>query len=37
VDFHHSVAGVAPGQSAVFYEGDELIGGGFIARQALDT
>lgn len=37
VDFHHSVAGVAPGQSAVFYEGDELIGGGFIARQTLDT
>ncbi|TCS87775.1 tRNA (5-methylaminomethyl-2-thiouridylate)-methyltransferase [Anseongella ginsenosidimutans] len=33
VDFHHAVAGVAPGQSAVFYEGDDLIGGGFIMRE----
>lgn len=33
VDFHHAVAGVAPGQSAVFYEGDDLIGGGFIMRS----
>lgn len=31
VDFHHSVKGVAPGQSAVFYEGSDLIGGGFLA------
>lgn len=30
--FHRPVSGVAPGQSAVFYEGDDLIGGGFIAR-----
>jgi tRNA-specific 2-thiouridylase len=30
VDFHHSVAGIAPGQSAVFYEGDDLLGGGFL-------
>lgn len=30
--FHRPVAGVAPGQSAVFFEGDDLIGGGFIAR-----
>ena len=30
VDFHHSVKGVAPGQSAVFYEGNDLIGGGFL-------
>lgn len=33
--FHHPVAGVAPGQSAVFFEGDDLIGGGFIARNEL--
>lgn len=31
VDFHHSVKGIAPGQSAVFYEGSDLIGGGFLA------
>ncbi len=30
VDFNHMVKGVAPGQSAVFYEGDEVIGGGII-------
>lgn len=28
--FHHNVKGVAPGQSAVFYEDDDVIGGGFI-------
>ena len=33
--FHRPVAGVAPGQSAVFFEGDDLIGGGFIARPEL--
>src|SRR5690606_34973787 len=31
VEFHHAVKGIAPGQSAVFYEGDDLIGGGFLA------
>lgn len=31
--FHNKVAGVAPGQSAVFYEGDDLVGGGFIERK----
>ena len=31
VDFHHAVQGIAPGQSAVFYEGDDLLGGGFLA------
>ncbi|MCO4291689.1 tRNA 2-thiouridine(34) synthase MnmA [Solitalea sp. MAHUQ-68] len=30
VDFDHSVSAIAPGQSAVFYEGDDLIGGGFL-------
>ncbi len=30
VDFHHAVSGIAPGQSAVFYEGDDLLGGGFL-------
>jgi tRNA-specific 2-thiouridylase len=30
--FSRKVTGVAPGQSAVFYEGDDLVGGGFIER-----
>lgn len=30
VDFHHSVNSIAPGQSAVFYEGDDVLGGGII-------
>lgn len=30
VEFHANVKGIAPGQSAVFYEGDDLIGGGII-------
>jgi tRNA-specific 2-thiouridylase len=33
VTFHSSVTSVAPGQSAVFYEGDDVIGGGFIAKE----
>ena len=33
VDFHAPVAGIAPGQSAVFYAGDDVIGGGFIDRE----
>ncbi|MBL7983731.1 MAG: tRNA 2-thiouridine(34) synthase MnmA, partial [Flavobacteriales bacterium] len=33
VDFHRPVAGIAPGQSAVFYDGDDVIGGGFIDRD----
>lgn len=32
VTFHASVKAVAPGQSAVFYEGDDVIGGGFIEK-----
>ena len=30
IDFHHAVSGIAPGQSAVFYEGQDLLGGGFL-------
>ncbi len=32
VHFYDNVKGVAPGQSAVFYEGDDVIGGGIIQR-----
>ncbi len=30
VDFHHQVSAIAPGQSAVFYEGNDLLGGGIL-------
>lgn len=30
VSFDHAVTSIAPGQSAVFYEGDDVIGGGII-------
>jgi tRNA-specific 2-thiouridylase len=30
VEFYEPVKGIAPGQSAVFYEGDDVIGGGHI-------
>ena len=33
--FHGKVSAVAPGQSAVFYEGDDLVGGGIIERKQL--
>ncbi|RMF24912.1 MAG: tRNA 2-thiouridine(34) synthase MnmA [Bacteroidetes bacterium] len=33
VHFHANVKGVAPGQSAVFYEGDDVVGGGIIYRS----
>lgn len=32
VAFFSKVTGVAPGQSAVFYEGDDVVGGGFIEK-----
>jgi tRNA-specific 2-thiouridylase len=32
VIFHQPVKGIAPGQSAVIYENDDLVGGGFISR-----
>ena len=31
--FHKKVEGIAPGQSAVIYEGDDLIAGGFIMKK----
>jgi len=33
VQFYEPVKSIAPGQSAVFYEGDDLVGGGFINRK----
>lgn len=36
VAFTHMVKGIAPGQSAVFYEGDDVIGGGII-RSVLES
>mgnify|MGYP001043421891 CR=1 FL=1 len=33
VEFYEPVKGIAPGQSAVFYEGDDVIGGGIIQRN----
>jgi tRNA-specific 2-thiouridylase len=33
VEFQANVKGVAPGQSAVFYEGDDVIGGGVIFKS----
>lgn len=37
VSFHAPVKAVAPGQSAVFYEGDDVIGGGFIEKAVSAT
>ena len=33
IEFYSDVQGVAPGQSAVFYDGDDVIGGGFIDNE----
>ncbi len=33
VRFYEDVKGIAPGQSAVFYEGDDVIGGGVIQKS----
>jgi len=35
VEFHANVNGVAPGQSAVFFEGEDVIGGGIIYSSML--
>jgi tRNA-specific 2-thiouridylase len=35
VRFYDNAKGIAPGQSAVFYEGDDVIGGGIIQRSDL--
>ncbi len=35
VEFLSNVKGVAPGQSAVFYEGDDVVGGGIIMASSL--
>ncbi len=35
VEFYANVRGVAPGQSAVFYEGDDVVGGGIIRTSIL--
>jgi tRNA-uridine 2-sulfurtransferase len=35
VHFYENVKGIAPGQSAVFYENDDVIGGGIIQRGFL--
>jgi tRNA-specific 2-thiouridylase len=32
VKFYEDAKGVAPGQSAVFYDGNDVIGGGLIQR-----
>jgi tRNA-uridine 2-sulfurtransferase len=37
VEFFANVKGVAPGQSAVFFEGDDIIGGGIIMGSALNA
>ena len=36
VRFYEKAKGIAPGQSAVFYEGDDVIGGGIIQRQSIN-
>jgi tRNA-uridine 2-sulfurtransferase len=35
VSFYENVKGIAPGQSAVFYEGDDVVAGGIIQRGSL--
>ena len=33
VNFHQPVSGIAPGQAAVFYEGNDVVGGGWILKS----
>jgi tRNA-specific 2-thiouridylase len=35
IRFYENAKGIAPGQSAVFYEGDDVLGGGIIKRGEL--
>ena len=35
IRFYENAKGIAPGQSAVFYEGDDVLGGGIIQRGEL--
>jgi len=35
VSFQHAVSSIAPGQSAVFYEGDDVVAGGIIQKETL--
>ncbi len=35
VRFYEDAKGIAPGQSAVFYEGEEVVGGGIIMRKPI--
>ena len=37
VHFHESVSGVAPGQAAVFYEGNDVVGGGWILKSFMQN
>ena len=37
VQFHEGVSAIAPGQAAVFYEGDDVIGGGWITKSYRQT
>ena len=37
VCFNQQAKGIAPGQSAVFYEGDDVIGGGIIQRGSIHS
>jgi len=37
VVFHNQVMAIAPGQAAVFYEGDDVIGGGWIMKSFKKT
>jgi len=37
VEFESPVRGVSPGQAAVFYDGDRVLGGGWIERALAVT
>ena len=37
IDFKINVASIAPGQAAVFYEGDDVIGGGWISSSYIQA